>query len=180
MVDPWQLPACDGDGNVYVVVEWPRDARVKLAYELELSTFTLSQPLTMGIEYPFNCGYVPSTRMPNGDPLDAVVLMNAPTYPGVLVACRALGVLRIDQCDRERRGARVHNERLIAVPARASCSNGVSDARQLAERLRVELAQFFLAVVALTDLTDKNARVLGWDGPVAAQALVTQGMAAFG
>jgi inorganic pyrophosphatase len=174
MADLLRLPARDGEGNVHVVVESPRGARVKLAYDPALQVFALSRPLILGIEYPFDWGFVPSTCMQDGDPLDAMVLMDAPTFPGVLLACRPLGLVQIDQRDAEQPDARVRNDRLILVPVKAPRSDGVVDARQLSERVRAELAQFFLAAVALAD---KDAHVLGWDGPDAAQALVDQGMA---
>lgn len=176
MADLLRLPARDGEGNVHVVVESPRGARVKLAYDAKLQVFALSRPLILGIEYPFDWGFVPSTRGQDGDPLDAMVLMDAPTFPGVLLACRPLGLVQVDQKDPHRPDARVRNDRLILVPVKAPRSDGVIDARQLSERVRVELAQFFLAAVALAD---KDARVLGWDGPEAAQALVDQGVAGF-
>jgi inorganic pyrophosphatase len=177
MGDLLHLPARDGEGNVRMVVESPRGARVKLAYDRELDAFTLSRPLILGIAYPFDWGFVPSTRAPDGDPLDAMVLMDAQTFPGVVLACRPLGVVQIDQKkDADHPDERVRNDRLILVPVKAPRSDGVVDARQLGERVRTELAQFFLAAVALAD---KDVRVIGWDGPDAAQTLVDEAASRF-
>lgn len=176
MADLLRIPARDADGNVRVIVESPRGSRVKLAYDPELGLFVLSRPLILGIEYPFDWGFVPSTRGQDGDPLDAMVLMDAPTYPGVLLACRPLGVIQIDQKDPDVPDGRLRNDRLILVPVQAPRSEGVNDARQLGARVREELAQFFIAAVALAD---KDVRVIGWDGPEAAQGLVDHGMRTF-
>jgi inorganic pyrophosphatase len=175
MADLLRLPARDDEGNVHVVVESPRGSRVKLKYEPKLGVFTLSRPLILGMEYPFDWGFVPSTRAADGDPLDAMVLMDAPTFPGVVLACRPLGVVQVDQKASSGEG-RERNDRVILVPVKAPRSDGVVDARQLAERVRTELAQFFLSAVALAD---KEVQLIGWDGPDAAQALVDESMKRF-
>jgi inorganic pyrophosphatase len=110
---------------------------------------------------------IPSTRGPDGDPVDAMVLSEAPTWPGVVLACRVLGALAATQ--KGTSGGRVRNDRLLVVPVNAPRTDGVVDARQLHERIRRELEQFFLAAVALTD---KEVQLQGWEGPEAAMGLV--------
>jgi inorganic pyrophosphatase len=168
MADLLSLPTRGDDGDVHVVVESPRGSRVKLKYEPKLGVFTLSRPLILGVVYPFDWGFVPSTQAADGDPLDALVLSEAPTYPGVLLACRAIGVVRITQ--RGEHG-RERNDRVVAVPVKAPRTDGIADARQLHERVRREIAQFFLTAVALTD---KEVMLEGWDGPEAAEKLVDE------
>jgi inorganic pyrophosphatase len=174
MADLFRLPARDDDGDIHVVVESPRGSRVKLKYEPALGVFTLARPLILGVQYPFDWGFVPSTRAPDGDPLDAIVLSEAPSYPGVVLACRAIGVVLVTQNAKE--GGRERNDRLVTVAKKAPRTDGIEDARQLQERVREELAQFFLVAVSLAG---KDVRIEGWDGPERAQQLIEEAIRNF-
>ena len=78
---------------VHVVVETPRLARVKLAYEPELECFVMSRALMLGLSFPYDWGFLPSTVGEDGDPLDALVMHDAPTSPGLVLRCRIAGAL---------------------------------------------------------------------------------------
>lgn len=70
----------DPSGALRVVIESPAGARVKLKYVPDLGGFILSRPLVPGVAYPFDWGFVPGTRGPDGDPVDAMVLLDVPTF----------------------------------------------------------------------------------------------------
>jgi inorganic pyrophosphatase len=161
-----QLPPRDDDGNVLCVVEAPRGSRVKLKYDPKLGAVVLGRPLPLGLHYPFDWGFVPSTRAPDGDPIDAMVLHDAPTFPGVAIPCALIGVVRVEQT---RNGKRERNDRLIAVAVEAPRFDGLRDARKLPKQTRDEIGQFFLESVKFTD---KNAQLLGWSGPREATRLL--------
>src|SRR4051794_30672332 len=108
-----RLPHLDASGNVRVVVEAPKGAVMKLRWQPELGAFEFHRPLPHGVAYPFDWGFVPSTRAEDGDPLDAMVLLEEPTWPGVVIATRPIGVLRVSQ--RDEGEASIRNDRLIAV-----------------------------------------------------------------
>lgn len=167
MANLLEIPARSASGDVHVVVESPRGSRVKLKYEPELGAFTISRPLILGFTYPFDWGFVPSTRAEDGDPLDAMVLLDAPTFPGVVIPVKALGVLRVTQKGKE--GGRVRNDRIFTAPASAARLDAINDMTALPERIREEMEQFFVSVVALAD---KEIKLEGWGGPEEAEALV--------
>lgn len=169
MTSLYKLPTRSKDGAMHVVIESPRGSTVKLKFEPKLGAFTIARPLTLGVSYPFDWGFIPSTRAPDGDPLDAMVLLDAPTYPGVVIPCAPLGVVKISQKSKKKPGGRERNDRIIAVPVDAPRVADVRDARSIPERVRREIEQFFLAAVLLTD---KDVKLLGWDGPEAAERLV--------
>ena len=156
MGDLQKLKAFAGDGAFHVVVESPRGAMVKLKYAPELGAMSISRPLVLGVTYPCDWGFVPSTEGPDGDPIDAAVWWDVPTYPGVVIPCRALGVVRVEQ-NTAKSSSRIRNDRVIAVPIAARREAALS------ERVRQELEQFFIAVTALEG---KDARILGWGGKI--------------
>ena len=99
--------------------------------------------------------------------LDVFVLTDAPSFPGVIIECRLVGVLRLEENAKKRRQ---RNDRLIAVPvADPKVADGCEDVGDLPERLRDEMEQFFLST---TFFTHKRATVRGWKGHKAAAKLV--------
>ena len=87
------LSPYNSEGDLRVVVETPRGANMKLKYEPELGAFVVSRALTLGLTYPYDWGFIPGTQAEDGDPLDALVLHDSSTYPGVLLSCRVLGMV---------------------------------------------------------------------------------------
>jgi inorganic pyrophosphatase len=75
-----RLPAFDGSGNLQVVVETPKGSRNKFKYGPSVGVFELSGVLPLGTSFPFDFGFVPCTAAPDGDPLDVLVLMDAPAF----------------------------------------------------------------------------------------------------
>lgn len=88
-----ELPTFARAGVVHAVVESPRGSTLKLKYDPEIGAFVLSRPLPLGFCYPFDWGFIPRTRGSDGDPIDALILSDAPSYPGVVIPCRIAGVL---------------------------------------------------------------------------------------
>jgi inorganic pyrophosphatase len=94
MPNLFKLPTWSGTELVHVVVETPRGGRAELSYDPELRTFVLSKSLMLGLSYPYDWGFISSTRAEDGDPLDAIVIHDAATSPGLVMRCKLIGVLR--------------------------------------------------------------------------------------
>jgi inorganic pyrophosphatase len=154
-------------GVLHVVVESPAGATTKIKWEPGLGMFALSRPLPLGLAYPHDWGFVPGTAAEDGDPLDAMVLSEGTTFPGVMLRVRPLGVVRLEQNSKRRKG-RERNDRLIAVTANAARRSERS-VRDLPKRVRDEIERFFINV---TFFEDKDAEIIGWGGPQEAWRLV--------
>jgi inorganic pyrophosphatase len=161
------LAARDADGAVRVVVESPRGCGLKLKYEPELGAFAYGRPLPLGLTYPYDWGFVPGTRADDGDPLDALVISDVPSYPGVVIPCRPLGVVLLDQ--RRKKGGRERNDRLVLVPRDGDRWEDLKNPDSLSSRMRDEIEHFFLST---TFFSQKQARIHAWKGPGPALDLV--------
>lgn len=161
------LPPRD-DGDLLVVVESPRGSAVKLKYDPDLGAMTLTRSLVAGTVMAFDFGFVPGTKADDGDPLDAIVLLDAPTAPGVVVRCRPIGIVRLTEKD-EKNGGRERNDRVVAVAVGDRRHEDVKDAKDLGARERSEIEQFFVAAAALEG---KELGVEGWGDARAARKAV--------
>ncbi|PWT75682.1 MAG: inorganic pyrophosphatase [Proteobacteria bacterium] len=169
MVDLLTLPVRNDNGDVHVVIETTRGSAAKLAYDPDLQVFTLSKALILGLTYPYDWGFIPSTRGDDGDPIDALVLHDAATAPGLVLQCKIIGVLQVQQSERHRKPIR--NDRLIAVPRHSHREKADKDARDLPTPMRQEIEKFF---VAADELESKELKFLGWKGPKAGERLIDQ------
>jgi len=164
----FKLPAFVDEGTVNLVVESPRGSALKLKYDPDHDVMMLSRPLPAGVTYPHDWGFIPSTHAPDGDPLDAFVMWDGISYPGIVMHCRPIGLLRVEQTNL-RSHSRERNDRLVALPTKAARWQSLRSVLEVGERVRLELQQFFLAAVAFEG---KDVEILGWAGPEDAIALV--------
>jgi inorganic pyrophosphatase len=167
MTDLHSLPVRDRDGNVHVVVETPRGSAAKLEFDPKLQVFTLSKSLILGLAYPYDWGFIPSTCGEDGDPLDALILHDVPTAPGLVLRCKIIGVLEVLQMQKGKH--KLRNDRLIAVPKDSHREQADKDARGLPKQVRKEIEKFF---VATDELEDKELKFLGWKGPKTGKRLI--------
>jgi len=168
VTDLLALPTYAAREAFHVVIESPRGSTSKFKYDPDRQVMTLSRPLTNGLTYPYDWGFVPSTRAPDGDPLDAIVMWDGTSYPGVVLPCRPIGVLRVEQTNPTTR-KRERNDRLAALPTKAPRWDSVKSVSELGEPVRREIEQFFLTAVAFEG---KELAILGWGEPADAMALV--------
>jgi inorganic pyrophosphatase len=157
-----KLPTWADSGHVHAVVETPRGSRAKLEFDPKLGAFTLAKPLLAGLTYPYDWGFIPSTKAEDGDPLDVLIIHDAATYPGLVLTCKPIGVLEVLQSSK---GKKERNDRVFVVPDRSPFEGDLQDIRRLPSRATKELEKFFEATNALEA---KTLRFLGWRGPAKA------------
>src|SRR5579864_7364624 len=103
MTDYTQLPIGDQAPElVNAVIEIPLQSVNKFEYDKKLHVFRLDRTLHSPVHYPGDYGFIPSTLGQDGDPLDVLVLVPAPSFPGCLMEVRPIGLLRlVDQGTRD-------------------------------------------------------------------------------
>ncbi len=165
MADFINLPLRDESGAFHVVVEAPRGSRAKLKYEPRLGAFAFGRSLSLGASYPYDWGFFPSTVAEDGDPLDAMVLIEASTWPGTVVPSVPIGVIRLVQREKSK-ASRERNDRVLVVP---QGDERLEHVRDLPARVKSELEEFF---VTTSKMAGKDVTIAGWDGPKAAERAI--------
>jgi inorganic pyrophosphatase len=153
-----------------VVIETPKGSPNKLAFEPRYGTFVLKGVLPAGAVFPFDFGFVPSTRAEDGDPLDVLVLMDAPVFPGCVVPSRLIGVIEAEQTEA---GKTERNDRLLAVAANSATHRSIRTLSDLSQDLVAQIEHFF---VSYNQAKGKRFEVKGQAGQRRALTLVTAAM----
>jgi inorganic pyrophosphatase len=156
---------------IRVVIEIPRGAAMKLAYEPETRAFEYSRPLPVGVTYPYDWGFVPSTLGDDSDPLDGLVIHQASTAPGVVIKCDLLGAISVKQKDTD--GKVLRNDRYIFCPHKEDAPDEPIAAERVPDQLRLEIEQFFHTSVLGTG---KKIRFKGWQDAAEARRSIERGM----
>jgi inorganic pyrophosphatase len=158
---PW-----DDKKRALVVIETPKGSPNKLKFDAVLGCFRLTKVLPTGMVFPYDFGFLPGTRAADGDPLDVLVLMDAPVFPGCVVPSRVIGILEAEQ-RRERRWLR--NDRIIAVAEEAPTQRGIKRLGDVDATLLADLEAFF---GDYNRIAGRGFRVLRRRGPRTAVRLV--------
>jgi len=140
--------------SVEVVVEIPRGSRNKYQYDERRRLFVLDRVLYSSVHYPTDYGFVPGTLAPDGDHLDALVVVNEPTFPGCLIRTRPIGILHM----RDERG---EDDKVLGVPLGDPRLEGIGDLSGLPPHWLLEVENFFATYKRLQGIVTET---LGWDG----------------
>jgi inorganic pyrophosphatase len=127
-------------GAIRAIIETPQGSRNKYAFNPEERIFELSKVLPEGMDFPHDFGFIPSTKADDGDPIDVVILMDEPAFPGCLLEVRLVGVIEGKQTEK---GRWIRNDRLIAVANQSHTHSDVEHISELNPNLLDELERFF-------------------------------------
>src|ERR1700732_3498166 len=114
LANPSRLSPTDekDDAIIQVVIETPQGSRNKYAFDPDERIFGLKKVLPAGMAFPYDFGFVPSTRAEDGDPIDVLVLMDEAAFPGCKLTCRIIGVIEGEQGNKRKTE---RNDRVVAV-----------------------------------------------------------------
>ncbi len=167
LADPTQLkPVVDRHGMLQVIVETPNGSRNKFAFDPKQRIFALKKVLPAGMAFPYDFGFLPGTLAPDGDPIDVLLLMDEPAFPGCAVKAYLIGIIEGEQVDGKKR---IRNDRLVAVAEANHMYANVKKLKDLPGKFLKELQDFF---VNYHSLEGKEYKLLGCHGAKAAMTLV--------
>jgi inorganic pyrophosphatase len=168
LADPSKLPAFDpeDDDLIVVVIETPKGSRNKYAFDPKEQIYALKKVLPAGMGFPYDFGFVPSTLAGDGDPLDALVLMDEPAFPGCRLSCRVVGIIEGEQ---GAKGKTERNDRVVCVEVCNHSFQHVKHVDDLGKKFAKELEQFF---VNYHRLSGEKYKILGLKGPSQARKAV--------
>jgi inorganic pyrophosphatase len=146
-------------GIVNVIIETPRGSQNKFAYDPDVKCFKLNKTLPMGTVFPFDFGCIPNTKGEDGDPLDILVIMEEPAYPGILVECRLVGVLEANQTEED--GSTTRNDRYVGVSECSVLYADIENVHQLNKNMVKEIENFFKEY---NKHAGKKFTPIGWKG----------------
>jgi inorganic pyrophosphatase len=153
-----------------VVIETPKGCRNKYKFDEKTEIFKLSGILPLGASFPFDFGFIPGTRGEDGDPLDVLLLMDEPAFPGCLVPSSLIGVIEANQTEN---GKTERNDRLIAVACKSLVHDHIKTINDLNENLIEQIKHFF---ISYNQAKGKIFKVLGQFAAVKANQLVAEGI----
>ena len=163
-----------GSNELHVIIETPKGSRNKFNYDSGHKLFKLGGVLPAGAVFPFDFGFIPSTTGGDGDPLDVLLLMDEPAFPGCLVPARLVAVIEALQTERD--GETTRNDRLIAVAADSHTHKGIRTLADLNDNLLDEIEHFF---VSYNEIKGKAFKPTGRFGPVKAKGVIEEGIKKF-
>ena len=170
LADPSFLdPSTEGE-TLQVVVETPKNSRNEYAFDHDRHVVVLKKVLPVGMVFPYDFGFVPSTLADDGDPIDVLLLMDDPAFPGCVVDARIVGVIEGE--DLLEGGKTQRNDRVLAVAAVSHQFENVQTLEDLPEPMIRHMEEFFTTYPRL--LSGKTFKVLGSKGPKEAARLIEQ------
>ena len=161
---PWHdIPTGPDVPNVLTAfIEIPRHERNKYELDKELGLLRLDRVLYSAVQYPGDYGFLPRTLGDDGDPLDVLVIMTSPVFPGCLVEVRPVGIFHLVD-----RGA--NDEKIIAVPVHDPFTGEIRDIQDIRSHALKEIEHFF---EVYKDLEGVRVRSRGYDGAAAAHRAI--------
>lgn len=150
--------------RIYVIVEIPKGSQNKYEYDKELNVIKLDRVLFSPLHFPGDYGFIPQTLAEDGDPLDALVLVTFPTYPGMLIEARPIGLLRM--YDQE-----IIDDKILCVPVYDPRFNEYSDINDVETHILREISHFFQVY---KELEGREVKIDGWKNMTEAKKVIEE------
>ncbi len=147
---------------VYAVVEVPKGSRNKYEYSKSAGVIKLDRVLYSPLHYPGDYGFIPQSLYGDGDPLDVLIMMTEPTFPGCVIEIRPVGMLKM--LDRGE-----HDDKILAVPSNDPLFSDIHDLGDVTRHFPTEVEHFFKVY---KELEGKPVESQGWVGAAEAKKAI--------
>lgn len=148
---------------INVIVEIPKGSRNKFEYDKRNGVIKLNRVLYSSLYYPGDYGLIPRTHYEDGDPLDVIVMVQEPTFPGCIMEARPVGIFMMQDQG-------VHDDKVLAVPASDPLYAEIREIDDVAPHFLREVAHFFSVY---KDLEGVRVKAEGWQPRQVAFELIT-------
>ncbi|MBO9533601.1 MAG: inorganic diphosphatase [Solirubrobacteraceae bacterium] len=146
--------------DLFAYVEIPKGSRNKYEYDAEVGALVLDRFLFSSVVYPSDYGFIPDTLGEDGDPLDALVIVTEPTFPGCTIPVKAIGIFKMTD-DKGK------DDKIVCIPTTDPNWTDVNDLSDLNGQLKTEISHFF---EIYKQPEGKTVTIDGWDDREAALA----------
>ena len=147
---------------VYAVIENPKGTENKYEYDVKKKAIVLDRVLYSSVHYPGDYGFMPRTLDEDGDPLDVLVLVTNPTFPGCIMTARPIGLLRMLDGGKQ-------DDKILAVPTGDPRYAEYHDLEDLPEHTLKEIAYLF---ETYKFLEGKDVKIIGWNKAKTAKTVI--------
>ncbi|MBK6488927.1 MAG: inorganic diphosphatase [Gemmatimonadetes bacterium] len=163
---PWRdlEPGPHPPDEVTAIIEIPRGSRNKYELDKDTGMFKLDRVLYSAVHYPGDYGFIPRTLHEDNDPLDIIVRIDEPTFPGCQIACRPIGVLKM--LDRGE-----PDDKILAVPSQDPLGVEYYDIADVPRHYLAEIEHFFQIY---KDLEGKRVQIVGWEKSEVAMQVIME------
>ena len=166
MIHPWRdlPPGPQPPDEITAVIEIPRGSRNKYELDKDSGLFKLDRVLYSAVHYPGDYGFIPRTLHEDNDPLDVIVRIDEPTFPGCQIQARPIGVLKM--LDRGE-----PDDKILAVPSHDPLHHEYYDIADLPRHYLAEIEHFFQIY---KDLEGKRMQIVGWEKSEVAMRVIQE------
>lgn len=166
LTNPLQIAPDKENGLYQIIIETPKNSRNKFAIDPKQRILTLKKILPAGMSFPYDFGFIPQTMSDDGDPLDVLLLMEEPAFPGCAVLARVIGVIEGVQVEDNKT---IRNDRIVAIADETHMYAEINRLKDLPKQFITELGEFF---VNYHKLEGKKYKLIGCKGTETARKLI--------
>jgi len=152
--------------TVEIIIETPKGSSNKYIWDEEREVVKFKKCMPLGFIFPFDFGMIPGTKAEDGDPVDVLLLMEEPVYPGTFIEVKIIAGLKATQKQASKKG---RNDRLIAIEKTCPVYGHYERLQDIGQNLQLQIENFFRSY---NEVQHKEFVPLGWADAEEAMQLI--------